>query len=216
MTGSTARGPLYGRRRWLARGRPIARVVVVALAATFLVPGVAPAQETGSEETGSEEAEPLNAVSLKVGWSTHLLRERDSAVAGEPTPEVDQLGGFVLSYARVLVPGLLLTVAKPFFFGQGRFDSPLQLTLSLGAQIGRFELSAGLGPVLNLRVFEGEREQVEGRRLEVSLGLAATAAVAYRFDLRWFLELEAGYAYQVGDPVVSHEIELVVGPGLRF
>lgn len=189
-------------------------LLVAVCAGPLAAPGPPVARAQADE---AAEAEPLNAISLKAGWATHLLRERDSAVPAEPAPEVDQLGGFVLSYARVLVPGRLrLVVAKPFFFGSGRFDSPLEVLLAVGVDLGRFELAAALGPVLNLRVFEGEREQVEDRRLEVSLGVAATAAVAFSIDDRWFVELEAAYGYQVGDPVVSHEIELVVGPGLRF
>ena len=107
-------------------------------------------------------------------------------------------------------------MSKPRFFNRGRFDSPLEVLLLVSGRAGPIKVFGGLGPVLNVRVFRGERENVEDRRVEVSFGLSAATGIGLALSRRWRLELEVAYTYAVDDPVVEHELNATLGPAYVF
>ena len=158
------------------------------------------AGDAGAQE---EQEEPLNGMELGFTHSFQLLRTSPSeAVEGRS----ENLWGFILSYERTLIPGrLVLVLAKPFHFSRERFDSPLDVYLKVNFPKGRWEPYVGAGISGNLRVFSGELEQEEGRRLEYTFGVGATAGFVYRFTSHWGITLEVGYFYFVNG-LTQHSI----------
>jgi len=153
-----------------------------------------PADER-SEKPLEEREERRNAVELGFTHAFQILRTSPSeAEAGSH----DNLWGFTLAYERVLIPRrLALVIAKPFHFTRDRFDSPLDVFLKVVFPKGRWDPFVGAGTSANLRVFSGELEQEEGKRVEYTFGIGAISGVTYAFTPRWGLSLEVGYSYFV-------------------
>lgn len=176
-----------------------------------------------SEEALAVPAEPEeaahlpNGVSLKLGAIYTINRPRTSAVPGVEAPEAEVLGGFSIAYERVLVPELLtLELAKPFYFAEGRYDSPFEVYAKLNHRWRDWEPFVGLGLTFNLRVFDGERAEVEGQDSDLSAGLAAAAGLVYWPSLRWGIEAEVGYGFIPFSEVTEHEFSAAVGPVYAF
>jgi hypothetical protein len=73
-----------------------------------------------------------------------------------------------------------------------------------------------VGTTFNIRVFDGDRREVEDRPNDLSFGVLAALGAVYWFDDRWGLELEVGYAYIPVGEVVEHELTTGLGPVLAF
>ncbi|MGB8329778.1 MAG: opacity family porin [Polyangiales bacterium] len=155
------------------------------------------------EEPPEPTKERRNAVELGYTHAFQILRTSPSeAEAGSS----ENLWGFTLSYERLLIPHrLALVIAKPFHFTRDRFDSPLDVFLRVVFPKGRWDPYVGAGASGNLRVFSGELEQEEGRRVEYTFGVGTIAGVTYAFTPRWGLSLEVGYAYFVNG-LAQHSI----------
>jgi hypothetical protein len=161
--------------------------------------------------------ELMNAVSIKGGYAYLVLAQRESQVEGEEAPENEHLGGFEISYERTLIDNWLgLEFAKPFYFAPDRFDSPFELKLKLVHRWKFVEPYLGLGLTFNIRGFDGEREEVEGRKNDLSFGIAAAAGVSFWIARQWALEIAAGYAWVPVGHVVNHEVSAVIGPVFAF
>jgi hypothetical protein len=159
----------------------------------------------------------MNAFSVKGAYAFLLLKDRDSHVEGEEAPEQEHLWGFEISYERTLIENWLsIELAKPFLFTHDRFDSPFDLKLKLIHRWKFVEPYVGTGLTLNVRVFEAEREEIEGRNKDLSFGIVATTGCAFWVSRRWGLEVEAGYAFIPVGHVVNHEITAGFGPLLAF
>jgi len=170
-------------------------------------------------EGGEHDRDPpdRNAFGVRAVFAVHLLEERTSGVAGVDAPERDRLGGFVLSYDRVLVHDLLaLSFAKPFLFGSGRFDSPFDTSLRVMRRWGDAEPFVAAGATFNIRVFDAEREEIEGRPNALSLGIVGAGGLAYWLGEATALEAEVGFAHIVAGPVVDNEISGSVGLAFAF
>jgi len=146
------------------------------------------------------------------GLSTHviILNERGES---PDAPIAENLYGFSLTFSHVLVPEhLVLEVAKPFLWGDGRFDSPLDVLLILPWRpLKKWEFSVGAGVTWNVRVFDPDREEIEGQGNEISLGFLGTVALAYRLTPRWFLEALVDSAYIPGNVIVTAELSPAFG-----
>lgn len=188
-------------------------LVLAALFGTAL----AHAGASASPHANTEE-NPPNLLAVKAAFIHVRNREREapSAAPAEP-PDSDHMAGFMLSYERVLVPERLnFELSKPFYFGEGRLDSPLELFLKASHGFGVLEGYVGAGLTFNVRLFKGEREDIEGTRNDLSFGLATTAGVQVRLSERVRIEAEAGYGWiPVGD-VTKHEVSAALGPALAF
>lgn len=159
---------------------------------------------------GAEE-EYRNAIAFGAIYTRSILRPRESATA-EPLPEAENLFGINLVYDRVLIPNhLALAIAKPLLFNRERYDSPLEIVLKALTRKGQWEPFFGLGLHSNLRVFAGEREEQEGKRVEYAIGLLAATGFTFIFTPHWGLELEFAYVYVFNDTSVSqHDISPAV------
>jgi hypothetical protein len=145
------------------------------------------------ERAGAEEEEGRNALEVGFTHTFQLLRTSPSeAEAGRS----ENLLGFVIAYERVLIPDrLALVIAKPFHFTTDRFDSPLDVFVKVGFPKGRWDPYIGAGVSGNLRVFSGELEQQEGKRIQYTFGAGAIGGCTYLFTPHWGLSLELGYLY---------------------
>ena len=154
-----------------------------------------------SSEAPVEENERRNGFALGFTHAFQLLRTSES----QPQRS-DNLWGFTIDYERVLIPGrLALIIAKPFHFTPERFDSPLDVFLKVIFPKGRWEPFVGAGISGNLRVFSGELEQEEGKRLQYTFGVGAIAGCTYALTSRWGLSIEVGYLYFVNG-LAQHSI----------
>lgn len=159
-------------------------------------------------ETTEEEEQPPNYFGLSAAYSFRLLHEEYAADENER----ENLAGFALTYIRVLVPEWLhLAICKPFLFGYDTYESPLEVIFKLPHRVGAWELYAGLGGTLNIRVFEGELESKVGESNVLSFGVIAEVGVSYRINRRWGLELALGYEYIPTHDVIEHELNPVFG-----
>ena len=188
--------------------------VVLPLACASLVPRSDACAEPGDERFVEEEAEVReglgaeeeyrNAIAFGFIYVHAFLRSRESP-EGEALKENENLYGFNLFYDRVLIPNhLALGIAKPFLFNRERYDSPLEVVLKALVRRGSWEPFFGVGLNSNIRVFAGEREQQEGRRVEYSVGLLATTGLTYLFTPHWGLQVELAYVYTLNQRSVSH------------
>lgn len=180
------------------------------LSLTGAVLSEAKAQDAGDPEQSAEPEAPRehekkrrNAIELGYTHSFQLLRTSPSeAEAGRS----ENLFGFIIAYERALIPNRLsLVVAKPFHFTRDRFDSPLDVFLKANFPKGRWEPYIGAGVSGNLRVFGGELEQEEGRRVEYTFGVGAITGFVYEFTPRWGISVEVGYLYFVNG-IAQHSI----------
>jgi hypothetical protein len=174
-------------------------------------------EEDQRERFGEEEEEARsgvgageeyrNAIAFGALYTRSILRSRESAT-DEPLPEAENLLGLNLVYDRVLIPShLALAIAKPFLFNRERYDSPLEVVLKALIRRGQWEPFFGLGLHNNLRVFAGEREEQEGKRVEYAIGLLAATGFTFIFTPHWGLELELAYVYVFNDTSISqHDI----------
>jgi len=180
-------------------------------------PRAEPEPDEATEEPEAEEKERLNTVTLGGAYTFHILRDRDSATTGEPLRTVEHLGGFVISYDRVLIPEhLALTIAKPFYFSKERFDTPFDVILRGLFRKGPWEGFIGLVLTWNIRLFEKEREEQEGERNIMSFGIGVVIGGAYFFNPRWSLDLELGYAGIPTDDIVTHEVSATLAGAYHF
>jgi len=164
-----------------------------------------------------EDPEPKNGVSFKIAYMHTFNRARPSQDPDAEAPSDDDMGGFVLAYERVVLPEwLAVEFAKPFYFGVGRFDSPFEATLELFHRWRFVEPFLGVGLTFNVRVFGGEREEIEGERNNLSFGIVTTPGLRFWVAKRWSLELEGSYAYIPLGTVVEHELALALGPAFAF
>jgi len=167
----------------------IRQAALFALCFHCLVAAAVPAR------AGAEEEEGRNALEVGFTHTFQLLRTSPSeAEAGRS----ENLLGFVVAYERILIPDRLeLVIAKPFHFTQDRFDSPLDVFLKVTFPKGHWDPYVGAGVSGNLRLFSGELEQEEGRRVEYTFGVGAIGGCTYLFTPHWGLSLEVGYLYFV-------------------
>lgn len=186
--------------------------------ALSMSPAASPPVESTSE-AGDENAARKNNISFKGAYALHLLQARDSQHP-DPTrvaPSLDHLGGLVLAYERTLVAGWLsLELNKPFLFGVGRFDFPIDAGLRLIHRWGRVEPFLGAGVTFNARFFFAQRDEIEGRPFDISFGVATVAGLAIWIAPRWAIELEGGYSWIPVGTVVAHEINGALGPVFAF
>lgn len=149
----------------------------------------------------------------------HLInhpRESHDPESGE-APTSEDLGGFLLSYERLLYRDwLALELTKPFYFAHDRFDSPFEILLKFQKRFGRVEPFLGVGVTFNVRFFAKEREHIEGTTNSLSFGLASNGGIIVWLSKRWGLELEASYGWIFLGSVVNHEIGTALGPVLLF
>ncbi len=159
------------------------------------------------EGLGAEE-EYRNAIAFGFIYTRSILRPRESATTGEPLGEAENLFGLNLVYDRILIPNhLALAIAKPLLFNPERYDSPLEIVLKALIRRGQWEPFFGLGLHNNIRVFAGEREDQEGKRVEYAIGLIAATGFTFIFTPHWGLELELAYVYVFNNTSVSqHDI----------
>ena len=158
-----------------------------------------------------------NVVGLRPGYALNLNRPRTSMAAGEEAPSSDNLGGFVLSYERVLYrEWLALELCKPFYFGKDRFDSPFEVSLRFQRRWGRVEPFLTAGLTWNIRVFEKEREEIEGKKNVLSFGITGATGVDVWLTSRWALDGTFGYTWVALGAVVQHELALTIGPLFAF
>ena len=180
-------------------------------------PRAQPEPDEAREEPEAEEKERRNTVTLGGAYTFHILRDRDSATTGEPLRTIEHLGGFVISYDRVLIPEhLALTIAKPFYFSKERFDTPFDVILRGLFRKGPWEGFIGLVLTWNIRLFEKEREEQEGERNIMSFGIGVVIGGAYFFNPRWSLDLELGYAGIPTDDIVTHEVSATLAGAYHF
>jgi opacity protein-like surface antigen len=165
------------------------------------------AAAVGEAETSARPAkrkeERRNAIALGFTHSFQILRPSGTE---DEVRGTNNLFGFAVAYERELIAQrLALLVAKPFHFGGDRFDSPVDVFLKVLFPKGRWEPFLGAGVSGNLRVFSGELEQEEGRRVEYTFGVGAMTGVSYAFTPRWGLALDVGYLYFVNG-LAEHSI----------
>ncbi len=155
------------------------------------------------EGLGAED-EYRNSIAFGFIYVHAFLRSRESP-EGEALKEKENLYGVNLVYDRVLIPNhLAIGIAKPFMFNRERYDSPLEVVLKALIRRGSWEPFFGLGINSNIRVFAGEREEQEGRRIEYSVGLLAATGFTYIFTPHWGLQVELAYVYTLNRRSVSH------------
>ena len=192
----------------------LARSLFLVVALSSEVGAQAPDASSSPEGSGVEapaqhEKERRNGVELGFTHAFQLLRTSTSeAEAGRS----ENLLGFVIGYERTLIPHrLTLVVAKPFHFTRDRFDSPLDIYLKVNFPKGRWDPYIAPGISGNLRVFGGELEQEEGRRLEYTFGVGAITGFIYSFTPRWGISVEVGYLYFVNGIAQHSIIDSVAG-----
>ncbi len=174
-------------------------------------------RERETEEEGEEEIF-WNALGVKLTYSFHLLRERTVADPAQAR-DSESLGGFVLSYERVLIPELLaIEFAKPFLFNDERFDTPNDLVLKLLHRFDAIELFIAAGASLNIRIIYADRQAIEGHDEDyVTFGVIAMTGASWWLDPHWTLDFELEYSYiPEGDDMVAHEFYLSAGVGWHF
>jgi len=195
---------------------------VCALWGVFTVPALAAEHGDAAEKQAEEEREGgesgyRNVVAIKGAYSRHFNRSRSNPGASDEAPAADDMGGFIISYERVFVPNwFAIELAKPFFFGKGRFDSPLDLMFKVFHDMKGVEPYFSLGATLNVRLFDKEREEVEGIGNEASLGLVAAGGVAFWITHRIGIEVEIEYAYIPGQSIVAHEFTPSAGVAFAY
>ncbi len=179
-------------------------------------PALASAHEGGAR--GKEaSAHHDNVLGIKGIFAVHLLEDRASAAPDLEAPERDRLGGFELSYQRVLVrEWLALEVAKPFLFGPGRYDSPLDASFKVMRRWGDVEPFLAAGTTFNVRVFAAEREEIEGRSNALSFGVIGATGAAFYLGETTALEVELGAAHILAGPVVDNELNAAAGFSFAF
>ena len=168
----------------------------------------------GDASPGSigEEKPRLNSIRLSGLYAHQFLRERSSATTGEPLETQENFGGFEIAYQRDLIDEhLAIELSKPFVFSGDTFESPFEVTLQGLFVKGPWEGYIGAIVAFNVRVFNAERAEEEGRKNVVSFGVGATIGGSYHFTERWGLELGFDYAYVPTDPVVAHDIDVALG-----
>ncbi len=168
------------------------------------------AEEAADAGEGAEE-EYRNSITFGFNYLHAFLKPREGT-EGESLDENENLYGFSIGYERVLIPShLAILIAKPLVFNRERFDSPLEVLLKGLFRRRRWEPFIGLGLASNLRVFSGEREQKEGRKVEFGVGVLAATGLTYVITRHWGVEVEFGYTYffNVGS-VSEHEITSVL------
>lgn len=178
----------------------------------FLIPTATAAAEPEPRSSG-EELRHLLSFGPRVAY--HSLRERNATERG--APEDERLGGFAVSYERILVPeAWACVVSKPLLFNSERFDSPIDLQGKRMFAVGDWELFVGAGITANLRVFRSERRKEEARSKETTLGLLTTTGLTRRLGKRVTVAIEAGYAWIPLSRVVEHEFTGSVMTGYAF
>ncbi len=176
-------------------------------------------EETAEAQEAAEEEEPewLNGFAFGAAYSFHILRDREDAETGEPLKTREHLGGFILTYDRELIPQrLAITIAKPFYFNNERFDTPFDFVLRGLFRKGPWEGFLGLVLTWNIRVFESEREAKEGEKNILSFGIGGVMGGSYFFNPRWSLDLELGYAYIPTEDIVEHELTAALSGVYHF
>src|SRR6478735_3755741 len=125
-------------------------------AAALLFATTAWAQSPPVPAAEQAQGEPMNALGLKGTGAVQFLHHQ-AATPDHTAPEVDYLGGFLLSYERTLIPSRLsIEFSKPFLFTKDRFDAPFDFLVKGLYRIGDFEPFVAGGATVNLRVFSGE------------------------------------------------------------
>ena len=169
-------------------------------------------EEDASTEGIGEEKPRLNSIRLSGLYAHQFLRERNSATTGEPLETQENFGGFEIAYQRDLIEDhLAIELSKPFVFSRDTFESPFEVTLEGLFVKGPWEGYIGAIVAFNIRVFNAERAEEEGRENVVSFGVGGTIGGSYHFTERWGLELGFDYAYVPTDPVVAHDIDVALG-----
>ena len=170
-----------------------------------------------AEVEEQSETEPPISLSVK-GSYVHLFnRSRESHSEDKELLSGEDMGGFTLSYTHALIPNWLsLQFAKPFYFAPDRFDSPFEFLIRFNHKLHQFELLAGIGTTLNVRVLDQEGEEQEGVKNDVSFGIASLLGIAYWLHERWAIELESSYAYIPIGVIVEHEPSVSLGPVFAF
>ena len=128
-----------------------------------------------------------NSLGLKAAYMYLIEQPREShdPEAGE-APTSEHLGGFILSYERVLYrQWLSIALSKPFYFGHDRFDSPFEILIKFQYRFGRIEPFVGTGPTWNVRYFDKTREKIEGTNSALSFGLAFAGGFVVWVSKRW-------------------------------
>jgi hypothetical protein len=190
--------------------RPAQKLVLV-----WLVLLVAFPSGSLASEPEHDEVEARNLVTIGPLVAFHDLRLREATTRGAPGG--DLLGGFSLGYERVLVPrAWALVVAKPFFFGPGRFDSPLELSGKRLFSFGSWELFVSLGISFSFRLFLEQRLALEGRDFEFTLGLIARTGLVRHVARGFSIGLELGYGWVPVSTVVEHEFAASLLAGYAF
>ena len=169
-------------------------------------------EEDASTEGIGEEKPRLNSIRLSGLYAHQFLRDRNSATTGEPLETQENFGGFEIAYQRDLIEDhLAIELSKPFVFSRDTFESPFEVTLEGLFVKGPWEGYIGAIVAFNIRVFNAERAEEEGRENVVSFGVGGTIGGSYHFTERWGLELGFDYAYVPTDPVVAHDIDVALG-----
>jgi hypothetical protein len=171
------------------------------------------AGEEGASEEGIGEKKPrLNSVRLSGAYAYQLLKERNSAATGESLETRESFGGFEIAYQRDLIDKhLAIELSNAFLFSRDTFEAPFDVTLQGLFVKGPWEGYIGVVLGYNVRVFNAERAQEEGRKNIVSFGVGATIGGSYHFTERWGLELGFDYSFGVADPVVAHDFGVALG-----
>ena len=176
----------------------------------------AQADAAGEEDASTggmgEEKPRLNSIRLSGLYAHQFLRDRNSATTGEPLETQENFGGFEIAYQRDLIEDhLAIELSKPFVFSRDTFESPFEVTLEGLFVKGPWEGYIGAIVAFNIRVFNAERAEEEGKKNVVSFGVGGTIGGSYHFTERWGLELGFDYAYVPTDPVVAHDIDVALG-----
>jgi len=174
----------------------------------------APSHSQHEEGSGHGEHEEVrrNVFGVRAAYSRHILRAGRDVDEGFER-EADDMWGFMLSYEHVIIPEyLLFEIAKPFLWGHGRFDSPLDLLFrSLLRVGGHFEIFFGVGVTFNFRFFSGERKEHENTGNEFSVGPLLSAGFAIPIKDGWSIDAGCDYIYIPGSVIVTHEISPALG-----
>ncbi|MGB5374911.1 MAG: hypothetical protein WBM75_07450 [Polyangiales bacterium] len=166
-----------------------------------------------TEERIRQEKEPMNGLGFGYTYSFHLLKSRTGANGSEP-PDNELLFGIMLAYERVLIVNwLTLVIAKPIYWGRDRFDSPIEIVLKGTYRKNSWEPFLGFGISSNLRVFKGERADVEGKNIDYTFGFGPTFGFTYFIKKHWGVAFELTYAFIPSNDTFEHEFgnSLVAG-----
>jgi hypothetical protein len=172
-------------------------------------------QQQAEQDLGQEN-EPMNAVGFGFAYVFHALKSREGA-DGSETPDSELLAGITIAYERVLIVNWLkLTIAKPIYWGRNRFDSPIELVLTGTYRKNNWEPFLGMGFVSNIHLFEGEREESEGARVEYTFGFGPTLGFAYFIRKHWGVAFELSYAFIPHSNTFEHEVGNSITAGYFF